>query len=123
MANILDSSQGILKSNSLITTNEADEVTATGKPATASSPHEDKAWSLKNLCYTGTLVAYFIAFVSAIIVASRDVVDSKKRNGKKSTRQAPFHALKFSFRNPIIFCALGIFIAASFDVWAHNLMV
>ena len=117
IANILDGSLEVLKSNSLMVETNA----KTGGVRSASSPH----WDLKSVFYTATLTAYFVFFLLAAIVVSWDAIisgDRKKGKGKenKSTRQA---SPKFSFRNPIIFCALGIIVAASFDVWAENRQV
>ncbi len=129
MANILDSSLENLESNSLTKTeDEAGDV----NQVTPSGPREDSAglsklpqsaWSLRNLCYTATLVAYLVAILAVSIVASRDAGESKggKGKGKKSTRRALHRAPKFTFRNPIIFCSLGIVICTtSFNVWAQN---
>ncbi len=114
IANILDRSLKVLKSNILM--DETNDTAGGGIAVSASGP----AWNFKSIFYSATLAAYFVVFALAVIVASGDAIisGSKKAKGKK-TRQAPFHALNFFFRKPIIFCALGIIIATS-KVWAHN---
>ena len=80
--------------------------------------------NLKDLCVTAGLVAYFLSFFFALIVAwsSRDAVVTTNKKGKwdKSIRRtvAP-HAFKFLFRNTIIFYTF-VLLATSFNVWAQN---